>query len=302
MSIRSTIVTAAAIAAIAATAQPALAAQNITKRATVTADAAVDVSNVQGRVDVTAWDRNEVELIAVLESDKDELEFEATDRNVRIKVTRPDRKYWHDGDDDAVLTLRVPKGIRLHVNTVSADVKVAGVRGEQRLGTVSGTLDTQAYDEIVDMHAVSGDITVAGTGGKAAVTSESVSGTTIITGVHGSYEGKAVSGDIRATVAAASRLRAGTVSGDLEISAELAADARVEMKSISGDVGLTVRPPVNAEFEIESFSGDIESCLGGKARAKSKYGPGRELHLTQGSGSARVRIETLSGEVSICDR
>ena len=44
---------------------PALAAQDITKRATVAADATIDVSNVQGSVDVTAWDRNEVELVVV---------------------------------------------------------------------------------------------------------------------------------------------------------------------------------------------------------------------------------------------
>ncbi len=299
MTIRIALLTAATLAALA---QPALAAQNITKRATVAADALVDVENVQGRVDVTGWDRNETELVAVLESDKDKLEYEATGTQVRIKVSRPDRKYRHDEDEDAILTLRVPRGARLSVDTVSADIKVAGVRGEQDLGTVSGTLETQAYDEVVDVSAVSGDVTVAGTGGKAAVRTGSVSGTTVVNGIRGSYEGKVVSGDIHATVAAASRLRLGTVSGDIDINAELTGDARVDMESISGNVKFTVKPPVNAEFEIESFSGDIESCFGGKARSTSKYGPGSELRMTQGNGGARVSIRTLSGEVSVCDR
>jgi len=299
MTIRMAFLTAASLAALAPS---ALAAQNITKRATVVANALVDVENVQGRVDVTAWDRNEVELVAVLESDKDQLEYEATDQQVRIKVSRPDRKYRYDEDEDAILTLRVPKGARLAVDTVSADIRIAGVRGEQRIGTVSGTLDTQAYDEAVDVRAVSGDITVTGTGGKAAVRSESVSGSTAVSGIRGSYEGKVVSGEIRATVAAASRLRLGAVSGDIEMTADLTADARVDMESISGEIGLIVKPPVNAEFEIESFSGDIESCFGGKARATSKYGPGSELRMTQGNGGARVRLQTLSGEISVCDR
>jgi DUF4097 and DUF4098 domain-containing protein YvlB len=299
MTIRMAFLTAASLAALA---QPALAAQNITKRATVAADALVDVENVQGRVDVTAWDRNEVELVAVLESDKDQLEYEATDQQVRIKVSRPDRKYRHDEDEDAILTLRVPKGARLAVDTVSADIRIAGVRGEQRIGTVSGTLDTQAYDEAVDVRAVSGDITVAGTGGKAVVRSESVSGSTAVEGIRGSYEGKVVSGEIRATVAAASRLRLGAVSGDIAVTSDLTPDARVDMESISGEIGLIVKPPVNAEFEIESFSGDIESCFGGKARATSKYGPGSELRMTQGNGGARVHLQTLSGDISVCDR
>ena len=51
-------------------------------------DATIEVSNVQGSVRITAWDKNEVELVAELESDKDELEFEASTRMVRIEVDR----------------------------------------------------------------------------------------------------------------------------------------------------------------------------------------------------------------------
>jgi DUF4097 and DUF4098 domain-containing protein YvlB len=301
MTIRFTLVAAAAIAAIAALAQPALAAQNITKRAPVAADAAVDVSNVQGRVDVTAWDRNEVELTAVLESDRDELEYDATERQVRIKVTRPERSY-RNHDDDAILTLRVPKGARLTVHTVSADIMVDGVRGPQDLGTVSGTLATRAYDEAVDVRAVSGDITVTGSDGKAAVSFENVSGTTTVNGVRGSFEGKAVSGDVRATLAAVDRLRVGSVTGDIGLQVELTPAARAHLESVNGDITLTVKPPVNAEFEMETLNGDIGNCFGAKARDKSKYGPGSELTLKQGKGGAWVDIQTLNGDIEVCDR
>ncbi|HEY7753442.1 MAG TPA: DUF4097 family beta strand repeat-containing protein [Steroidobacteraceae bacterium] len=300
MKIRWTLVMAAAIAALA---QPALAAQNITKRATVAADAAVDVSNVQGRVDVAAWDRNEVELTAVLESDKDELEYDATERLVRIKVTRPERSYrYHDDEDDAILTLRVPKGARLAVHTVSADIMVDGVRGPQDLGTVSGTLTTRAYDEAIEVRAVSGEITVTGSDGEAAVSFENVSGTTTVNGIRGSFEGRAVSGDILATVAAVDRLRVGSVTGDIGLQVELTPAARADLESVNGDITLTVKPPVNAEFEMETLNGDIGNCFGAKARAKSKYGPGSELTLTQGKGGAWVDIQTLNGDIEVCDR
>jgi DUF4097 and DUF4098 domain-containing protein YvlB len=298
MSIRFAIMTATSLALVAG---PALAARDITKRATVAPDATIDVSNVQGSVDVTAWDRNEVELTARLEGDKDELEFEATERQVRIEVDRPEGRYHHK-DDDAILTLKIPKGARLSVDTVSADIKVAGVRGQQRLESVSGTVTTQAYDQPVSLHAVSGDVILTGTGGKAGASTENVSGSTTVTGIRGSYEGEAVSGNISATIAAAERVSADTVSGDIEIQGELAAAARVEMESISGTVSLVMKPPVNAEFDLESFSGDIENCFGKQARDTGKYSPGSELSFTQGSGSARVEIQTLSGEISICDR
>jgi DUF4097 and DUF4098 domain-containing protein YvlB len=298
MSTRNAWLAAAVLAAIAA---PAAAQQNITKRANVAPDATIEVSNVQGSVAVAAWDRNEIELVAELESDKDKLEFEATPRIVRIEVDRPDGKYGRD-HSEARLQLKVPAGAVLVVDTVSADISVAGVRGEQDLESVSGTIGTQAFDAPVKAASVSGDVTVTGTGGKAAVKTENVSGSATVTGVRGSFDGEVVSGEIRATIAAAEDIEVNSVSGDIAINAELTPSARVEMESVSGTIGLTVKPPVNADFDLESFSGDIDVCFGPKARKTSKFTPGTELSFTQGKGGARIELQTLSGEISICDR
>ena len=297
MNIRISLATAAVLLAAAPLAE---AAQNLSKRATVAADATIDVSNVEGRVDVTAWDRNEVELTAMLESDEDTLEFEATEQQVRIKVVRPDGHFG--GSDEAILTLKIPKGARISAETVSADITVAGVLGEQRLGTVSGEVRTQAYDARVKLSTVSGDGTISGTGGKAAVSVESVSGLIAASGIRGGFDGKVVSGGLTINLAAAERLNARSISGDIDARVELMPTARVEMETVSGTIGLTMKPPVHAEFDVESFSGDIDSCFGSQARDKNRYGPGSELSFTQGIGGARVNINSLSGDITICDR
>ena len=291
-----------AAAVLAAAVPPAMAQQQINKRVNVAPDATVEVSNVQGSVTITTWDKNEVELIAELESAKDELEFEATERNVRIEVERSNGKYGRDDEDDANLTLRVPTRARLVVDTVSAEIGVTGARGEQSLESVSGEVRTQAFDAPVRATSVSGEVTVTGNGGKAGVTTENVSGTSTVTGIRGNYHGEVVSGEINAVVAAGQELELSSVSGDINLQAELAPGARVEMGSVSGVITLKIKPPVNADFDIESFSGDIENCFGQKARDTSKYAPGSELNFSQGNGGARVEIETLSGEISVCDR
>ena len=291
----------ATVAVLLATAPLADATQNISKRATVAADAIVDVSNVSGRIDVTAWDRNEVELTAVLEDDEDKLEFDATDRQVRIKVITKDHYFGHE-EHDANLTLKIPKGARISAETVSADITVAGVLGEQRLETVSGEIRTQSYDVPVKLNTVSGDGTIAGSGGKASVSVETISGTIAVSGVRGSYDGEAVSGTLTIDLAAAERLHAKSISGDVDARAELMPAARVEMETVSGTVGLTIKRPVNAEFDLESFSGDIDNCFGKEARDKNRYGPGSELSFTQGNGSARVSINSLSGDIKVCER
>jgi len=185
MSIRNAWLSAAILAAIAG---PASAEQTITKRATVAPDATVEISNVQGSVEVTAWDRNEIELVAELESSKDELEFEATEKHVRIEVDRPHGHYDHDDEDDANLTLHVPQGARLIIDTVSADITIVGVKGEQSLESVSGTVETQAFDSPLKLSSVSGEVIATGHGGKAEVSTENVSGTTTVTyGVSTNY-------------------------------------------------------------------------------------------------------------------
>ncbi len=291
----------AVAAALLAAAPLADATQNISKRATVAADATIDVSNVAGRVDVMVWDRNEVELTAVLDDDEDKLEFEATDRQVRIKVVTEDH-HFTDNEHDADLTLRIPKGARISAETVSADITVAGLLGEQKLETVSGEVKTQAYDVPVKVSTVSGDGTISGNGGKAAVSVETISGTVAVSGVRGSYDGEVVSGTLTINLAAAERLHAKSISGDIDAHAELLPAARVEMETVSGSIELTMKAPVNAEFDIESFSGDIENCFGKEARDKNRYGPGSELSFTQGSGGARVSINSLSGDIKVCDR
>ncbi len=290
-----------AAAILAAAAPAAMAQQTITKNAKVAADVTVEVSNVQGMVDITAWDRSEVDLTAELESSKDELEWEVTDRSVHIEVRRPHKSY-HDDEDDANLTIRVPKGARIIADTVSADITVKGVRGEVSVQSVSGGVETQAFDSPVKATSVSGEITVAGTGGKASVSTENVSGDSSVTGVRGNYDGEVVSGEIRAVVAAAERVEVNSVSGDINLSVDLTPSSRLDLESVSGTIGLRVKPPVNADFDIESFSGDIDNCFGPKPRDTSKYTPGSELDFTQGSGGARVEIQTLSGEISVCDR
>lgn len=292
----------AALALAGTAAQPALAAQDITKRANVAPDVSLAVSNVQGRVDITAWDRNEVELVARLESDEDELEFEADSGSVSISVDRPDRRHKYRDDDDAILRIRAPKRATIEVTTVSANTTVSGIQGEQRLESVSGSIRTESFDAPVELESVSGSITLAGNGGRATVETANVSGATVVSGIRGDYQGETVSGSIRAAIAAAREVRAETVSGSVELELELTDEASVEMESVSGLVGLKLKPPVNAEFDLESFSGQIDNCFGPDARKTSRYTPGRELSFTQGRGEARVEIQTLSGQIRLCDR
>lgn len=279
----------------------AQAVQNIDRSLPTGATPSVEISNVQGRVTVTAWDQQVVKVTGTIENDQTEFEFVGDQRHVVIKV-RPESGKSHRNHDEAILDIKVPAGASLDINTVSADIDVQGVRGEQRLEAVSGGVTTVAYSEQLDVRTISGDAVINGTGGKARVDVQSVSGGVTVRGVDGEVEAQSVSGNVELDLGTATRLSLETVSGNLKASLTLASDARLDAESVSGHVDVRFAKPVNGEFEFETFSGNIENCFGPKAERKSKYAPGTELRFTQGSGGARVSVDTLSGTISICDQ
>jgi DUF4097 and DUF4098 domain-containing protein YvlB len=278
------------------------AVQNIDRTLPTGTTPVVDVSNVQGRVTVVAWDRQEVKVTGTIENDSHELEFSGGTDRVTVKVRIPSKSHSYGRKDDAILDIRVPEGSKLNVQTVSADISVEGVKGAQRLEAVSGDIVTTVYDETLDVRTVSGDADVRGNGGKGRVYAESTSGEVKARGLGSEVEAHSVSGSVDLEVGTTSRVRMETVSGNLEALMTLADNGRVDGQSVSGDINITFRKPVNAEFDVESFSGDIDNCFGPKASRESRYTPGKELNFTEGQGGGAVSLETLSGDITFCQQ
>jgi DUF4097 and DUF4098 domain-containing protein YvlB len=289
----------ALVAALVLAACPGVAAAGspINKRTAADPAGTVEVSNVAGSVTVTGWERNEVEVTGELGDGTERLDFTKAPKLTRIKVILPERSY---NVDDTHLVVKVPFGSVLSINAVSADVRVQNVRGTQRLQTVSGDVQTQGSGEDVECRTVSGDVTIAGSGKKGVVSVTTVSGDATATNVAGEVNGSTVSGTVSFAVGETSRSRLRSTSGDVALRGPLAADARVDIESISGDVRLDLGGTLPAEYDISSFNGEIRNCFGPKSARTSEYGPGRELRFTEGSGSARVRVKTMNGDISLC--
>jgi DUF4097 and DUF4098 domain-containing protein YvlB len=134
------------------------------------------------------------------------------------------------------------------------------------------------------------------------VYAESTSGNVRARGLAATVHAQSVSGGIDLTIGVTPQVRLETVSGEIVAALTLADGANLDAESVSGDVKLTFGQPVNGEFDVESFSGDIENCFGPKPARADKYTPGTELHFTQGTGQARVSLETLSGDIVFCDK
>jgi hypothetical protein len=286
-------------------APPAWAARRaIDQHAAADPQGQVEIVNVSGRVTVIGWPKAEIEVTGMLGSDIDKLDIASsgTRTTVRVVLDESHPRRWgldlHD-PSDADLTVYVPAGSSLTASLVSADISVRDVQGEQELQTVSGEVRTAAL-HAVRVHTVSGDVHVSAGPDSGLLEIGTVSGDLDVIGGHGDVTISTVSGTGKLSLGTLTHARLKSVSGDYELAMALAADGLLEVQSVSGDVVVNFTdgvPP--AQFDLHSFSGDLKTCFGQKAEHEN-YGPGSRLSYREGAGSARVRIDSHSGDVSLC--
>jgi len=272
-------------------------AEDIHKSLDAAADGHVDISNIAGSVTVTGWSRNEVEVSGTLGRNVEELIFDRDGDRVTIKVKVPK----HGGRGiDSELSVNVPQKSSIDVATVSADIVIRDVLGEQSLQTVSGDIQTDVHEHDISADSVSGDIEVSGSNKDTDTSVGTVSGDVTLFRVSGEVSAQAVSGDVIVDEGSFDRVSLNTVNGELVFQAELRKGGRLKAETVNGDIDLEFSGKVSAEFDIDTFNGDINNCFGPKPERTSKYAPGWELRFEEGGGDGRVEVSTMNGELRLC--
>jgi len=275
---------------------PAGAVQEVRESRAVAADATIHVSNVAGRIEITGWERNEVDIVGILDDDV-ELEITGGGKRLNVEVELPERVHHHEGSAD--LKLRVPVGAELDVSSVSADISVSGFTGTLRAESVSADVRAEGRMRDIEIHTVSGEVLLPADAPR--VTIEAVSSDIHLGPLDPKLKAnvsvQTVSGDVTVDgVPAESDLQ--SVSGDVVFQGDFQAAGHYDFSSHSGDIRLTVPPEASARFSVTSFSGEILNGLGSEsAERTSRFAPGVSLDFSVGDGDARVTVETFSGDV-----
>ena len=272
-------------------------AKDVDERMDAASDGHVDVSNIAGSIVVNGWSRNEVEVTGELGRNVEELIFERNKDKITIKVKVP-RKGGHGIDSD--LRISVPQNSSIDVGTVSADIDVTDVMGEQKLNTVSGDVNTESGDNDVKAASVSGDVEIVGDGSMTETGANTVSGDVTVFRVAGEIRAESVSGDVVIDEGSFDRAALNSVNGEIFFQAELRDEGRFMAETVNGDIDVEFLGDVSARIEIDTFNGRIRNCFGPDPERTSKYTPGWELSFTEGDGSGRVEMSTMNGDLSLC--
>jgi hypothetical protein len=219
---------------------------------------------VSGRIRLTATDGDEAVVRVRSESGKEiRLNVERSEGSLLVEPERQGSGFFKlniSFGDGLEFDVDVPRGARLDVKAVSADIDVTGLGGEQSYKTVSG------------------DIRLARVGGRLSAMT--------------------VSGDLRLHDGGELELDAATTSGDVTIEAELL--RRLGVRTVSGDVRAVGRLEAGPRHAVETVSGDLRletpSGVSIDASRALDFGKRDRGPLVFGDGAARLLFRSMSGD------
>ncbi len=171
---------------------------------------------------------------------------------------------WHHNDDrndtEVDFIVRVPAGLRLHIGTVSGDVHAEHLEGDLTIRSVSGDVRLEGgRGPTVDLETVSGNVDLLD------INSKDVSGHTI--------------------------------SGEISFRGPILEGGEYDFATTSGDIRATLPERPSATLSAATFSGGFSSDLPVNQDASRRHR--HRYDATWGSGSAKLYMESLSGDLSI---
>src|SRR5690606_6185461 len=93
-----------------------------------------------------------------------------------------------------------------------------------------------------------------------------------------------------------------SISGDAEAQLALTNSGSIDASTVSGSVDLRFTEEPNARFQLSANAGgNIDNRLSDDRATKAKYGPSRELTFSLGNGTSQVKVDSVSGEISVRD-
>lgn len=251
-------------------------------------NARLEVRNTGGDITVRTWDRNAVRIEAD-HSSRTEVDVQNTGAVVRVQARS---RYGPANIVDYRIT--VPASMSLELSGMHAKIDVQGVQADVSAQSVQGDIAVRGGRGSINARTVQGDVLVEGAQGQ--VRGASTSGDIRVVGASGDVYAESVSGEIYLERITSARVEAGTVSGDVYYDGTVQPRGRYSFVTHSGDVVASIPDGADAAVSVATISGDVRASFPLPPRDETRS---RRFSYVLGSGSARVELETFSGDVHL---
>ena len=235
-----------------ATSLQAQVTQDFHRTVPLSASGRVSLDNVNGNVEITGWDRNEVQIDAVKKArdqqrlDEARIEVNASGDSVEIKTRYPE-SHTNNNPASVHYELHVPQNARLdHINLVNGSLTVQKVSGEVTANLVNGKLRVDDLAGRADLSSVNG-------------------------GIEANY----------ASLNNVRDIKLNSVNGSIELGLPASPNAQVKASTISGDI--------RSDFPLEVHSGfvgkNVTGTLGGGGTSIALSNVNGSIHIGPSHGS-----------------
>jgi DUF4097 and DUF4098 domain-containing protein YvlB len=219
-----------------------------------------------GDVMITPWEKNEV-YIKVLGNKKtaEKVIFSFDGSNDQIEIiAKHEKSFWGWSSNGMRLRfeIKVPSSFNTQVRTSGGDVRIGGIKGENKIKTSGGDISAKETSGVLILSTSGGDITIEKIFGEASL---STSG-----------------GDIKCKNFEG-YLKAATSGGDIDLSGR---NAKIEAKTSGGDITLHYTGE-NKGIELSTSGGDIQ------IKVPSDFNASADLRTAGGSISCDLNTSNV---------
>ena len=141
--------------------------REITKQFDVKENSDFRLDNVNGEVEIQAWDKSVIEVHAIISADNEkeleriEVEIKGSSNGVTVQ-THHKKNSWGSGSSGSVeYRVKVPKSVNLEaIELVNGSLEVTGVEGEVDIEMVNGAVTVEGLKQDSSISSVNGSIDV----------------------------------------------------------------------------------------------------------------------------------------------
>lgn len=216
------------------------------------------VENVNGGVEILAWEKNEVDVNATKyastqeQLDKLKVEITASGNTVSIRTVRQGNSdFWRNGGG-VKYVLRVPQKVELErIQTTNGGIRAERTIGPASLKSTNGTIRVLQVEGRVRVETTNGNVEFTSVTGD--VQAHSTNGTIRGENVKGAFEAETTNGGVRATLsdpAAGRPIRAHTTNGGIDLDVAKLNGNEIRCETSNG--GITLHLPADARATLRA--------------------------------------------------
>ncbi len=255
---------------------------------TVSGSGQLDLSNHQGMVTISTWDRDEMRIRATWDEGSQPVSIRNVGSTVRVRV---ERAY---GLPRVEFDLTVPRRMSIALQGVELDVAIDGSEGNISVQSVEGSIDVEGGTGNVAIQTVDGDVTVRNANGN--ITLHAIEGDVTVVDSRGAIDVETVEGDVGLLDIDSKNIRVNVVDGDVTFRGAIHDDGRYFISTHDGDLEITFPRDANARVTITTFDGELVSDI--PIQVEGDFSQKR-FSFTMGTGQALVELSSFDGEIRL---